>query len=297
MTKTTKKLVLVTGCTDGGTGSAIAKEFQARGCHVIATSRRLDSMATLKNVPDVTLLELDVTSIESIRAAKTYVETNFGRLDVLVNNAGIAAAVPALDHEMSSIRKIFDTNIFGLMSMVQEFVPLLLLGKNSCIVNVGSNAALVPFAFSTAYNASKAAVHSYSDTLRVELKPLGIQVTTVILGGVKSNIYSYPSIPLPKNSHYLPIEETYKKARAGNYDKSSPPETVARQLVAATLRNSPPRRLRVGTGSTFMSILAWLLPLSLIESATASFLGLKKLASIRAANFKAFSGDHQPRRN
>lgn len=127
-------------------------------------------MSDLADISNMTLLALDVTSLQSIKAAVVSVQAELGPgvgLDLLVNNAGIAGTMPAVDHKMEDIRKMFETNVFGMMSMVQEFLPLLVLSNDACIVNVGSNAALVPFAFGSSYNASKAAVHAYSDTLRL----------------------------------------------------------------------------------------------------------------------------------
>jgi 1-acylglycerone phosphate reductase len=122
------------------------------------------------DIPGITRLQLDVTNIESIRKARAQVKEVLGDttgLDMLVNNAGIWSTTPALDHELSDIRMIFETNVFGMMTMVQEFMPLLVLSPDACIVNVGSIGGLMPYAFGSSYNASKAAVHAYSDTLRV----------------------------------------------------------------------------------------------------------------------------------
>jgi 1-acylglycerone phosphate reductase len=127
-------------------------------------------MSELANKDNITLVQMDVTRLESIKAAKTQVESLLPSgegLDLLVNNAGIASTTPALDHDLDDVRLMFETNVFGIMRINQEFFPLLLLSSDACIVNIGSNAALVPFAFGSTYNASKAALHAYSDTLRV----------------------------------------------------------------------------------------------------------------------------------
>jgi len=130
----------------------------------------MEAMADLKDVAGITLVPLDVTNIESIRNARETVASALGAgkgLDMLVNNAGVATIMPALDHDISATRQMFEANLFGMMAMVQEFMPLLLLSSDACIVNIGSVAGLIPFAFGSSYNASKAAVHSYSDTLRL----------------------------------------------------------------------------------------------------------------------------------
>lgn len=138
---------------------------------MFATARKLESMKDLATIAtNMTLLSLDVTSQASIKSAVESIQKELGPsvgLDLLVNNAGIMSNLPALDHDLNHARKIFETNVFGMMAMVQQFMPLLMLSDDACIVNIGSTAARSPFPFGTTYNASKAAVHGYSDTLRI----------------------------------------------------------------------------------------------------------------------------------
>ena len=127
-------------------------------------------MSNLEGIPGITLVELDVTNIESVKKARVQVASVLGSgkgLDLLVNNAGVGILQAALDQDLASTRQMFETNVFGMMAMVQEFMPLLMLSNDACIVNVGSIAALLPYPFGGSYSASKAAVHSYSDTLRL----------------------------------------------------------------------------------------------------------------------------------
>jgi 1-acylglycerone phosphate reductase len=127
-------------------------------------------MADLEGIPGITLVQLDVTSIDSIRHAKDQVASVLGDeigLDILVNNAGVTATVAALDQDLAEMKQMFETNVFGIMAMVQEFMPLLMLSQDASIVNVGSFVALIPFPFGSSYSATKAAVHSYSDALRL----------------------------------------------------------------------------------------------------------------------------------
>ncbi|KIM33544.1 hypothetical protein M408DRAFT_14236 [Serendipita vermifera MAFF 305830] len=262
-----RKSVLITGCSHGGAGNQLAKEYCSRGLHVFATARNIEAMNDL-DLPGITRLELDVTNIESIRTARDQVKSILGvntGLDLLVNNAGIWSTTPALDHELSEIRSIFETNVFGMMAMVQEFMPLLTLSQDACIVNVGSIGGLMPYAFGSTYNASKAAVHSYSDTLRLELRPLGIQVITVILGGVKTNIFTRPPKPLPDNSYYRPIEAIFRGVRSGQVHKATPRDKFAREFVDATLRPSTPRHLALAFGSIVVPWVTWLVPGFLIN--------------------------------
>ncbi|KAI4125356.1 MAG: hypothetical protein LQ347_005399, partial [Umbilicaria vellea] len=95
--------------------------------------------------------------------------------------------MPALDISLSEARATFETNLFAIMHICQTFSPLLIRAHGT-IVQIGSVAAIIPYVFGSVYNASKAALHAYSNTLRVELEPFGVKVMTVVTGGVQSRI-------------------------------------------------------------------------------------------------------------
>lgn len=136
-----QKTVLVTGCSDGGIGSALVKAFQSHGLHVFATARTVSKMASLEQLPSVTLLPLDVTSSASIDAAVEAVkrETN-GSLDYLVNNAAINQYSPALDVDIGEAKRMFDTNYWGALEVTQKFAPLL-IAKKGTVVSISSISA------------------------------------------------------------------------------------------------------------------------------------------------------------
>jgi short-subunit dehydrogenase len=145
---TNTKSCLVTGCSEGGAGAALATAFQQKGYHVFATARSASKIPqSLHTASNVTIIELDVASSESIAVAAQIVkEKTGGKLDVLINNAGLGLEMPGLDTPIAEARKLFDVNFFGAMEMVQAFSHMLVDAKG-CIVNnssVGSRAAL-PF--------------------------------------------------------------------------------------------------------------------------------------------------------
>ncbi|KZP17730.1 NAD(P)-binding protein [Athelia psychrophila] len=215
----TQKTVLITGCSAGGIGNALALEFHARGLRVIATARRAQAMANLADAGINTLI-LDVADPESVARAKDAVaKLTGGTLDILVNNAGQAYTRPAIDVETAPAKAVFDVNLWGPILMVQAFTPLLISAAStskagSRIVQIGSTAGVAPVPFSAIYNASKAALHSYSDTLHVELAPFNVKVTSVIAGAVRTNIISPTNIPA--RSLYRPMEDIYQAKRAAN---------------------------------------------------------------------------------
>jgi len=132
------KTVLITGCSEGGIGAAIASCYQQRGYHVFATARSLSKMAGLSSLPNVTCLELDVTSQSSIdNAVATVRETAGGHLDGLVNNAGAAIMGPAIDTDMLRARRLFDVNYWDMVAMTKAFAEMLIAAQGA-VVNIGS---------------------------------------------------------------------------------------------------------------------------------------------------------------
>lgn len=215
-----RKTVLITGAGVGGIGEALAKEFHRKGYRVFATARRLETITELEDTLGLEILQLDVTNTHNIQSVRDEIaHRTGGKLDVLVNNAGYSQIAAATDLEIDTVVKdMFEINVFGVMRMVQEFVGLLIAADGGgTIVNVGSIAGVMPYVFGSAYGATKAALHSYADCLRVELAPFGVKVITVITGGITSNIarHSIASSFLPSTSLYLPIISHFR-ARAGN---------------------------------------------------------------------------------
>ncbi|OHF01979.1 short chain dehydrogenase [Colletotrichum orchidophilum] len=201
------KTVLITGCTPGGIGHALAKEFHAKGLHVIATARRPEVIADLRDL-GLTTLPLDVTDSDSIAICKTRVcELTGGRLDFLVNNAGLTHTIPATDINMDEVRQTFETNVFGVMAMVQAFVPLLIPARG-LIIMISSLSSISPYVFGSVYTATKGAMNSYSRTLRQELRPFGVRVMVSMTGTVKSHIAKLYR-ELPPNSLYTRVKDIF----------------------------------------------------------------------------------------
>lgn len=139
------KSVLITGCSSGGIGFALALAFQKRGLHVFATARTLSKMAELEKVPEITLLSLDVTSPPSIAAAVDAVRAKTGgTLDYLVNNSGNGFVMPLLDTDLDEARRMFEVNIFGVLAVTQAFAPLVIAAKGTIVNNSSIAGYLYP---------------------------------------------------------------------------------------------------------------------------------------------------------
>lgn len=147
-----RKSVLVTGCSAGGIGAALAQAFHSKGYHVFATARTPSKIPkSLSKADNVTILQLDVLSSESIQSAAERVkQAAGGKLDVLVNNSGGGLMMPALDVSIKEGKKLFDLNFWAPLAILQAFSPLLIQAKG-CVVNNSSASAHVPFPFGSKY--------------------------------------------------------------------------------------------------------------------------------------------------
>jgi len=245
---TSKRSVLITGCTAGGIGHALAREFHSRGLHVIATARTKEAITDLEAL-GMSTLSLEVNNEESIQAAaKEVARITGGKLYILVNNAGVNCTVPALDVDIDAARFTFETNFFAVVRITQVFIPLLIEAKG-LIINIGSVAAIVPYVFGSIYNASKAALHAYSRCLRLELAPFSVKVMVVVTGGVSSNI-ARTDRTLPPNSLYLDINEDYQRRVKHSQAGAMSNEVYAKGVVDGALaRNGPKRTIWRGNKS------------------------------------------------
>jgi len=131
------RVVLVTGCTTGGIGYALAQEFAKQGCTVYATSRRVETIADFANTR-THKLALDVTSDESVRTVIHEIISKEGKIDVVVNNAGVISPGPLIDNSLDAVKKVFDTNTFAILRVAKAVIPEMAKRKQGVIVNIGS---------------------------------------------------------------------------------------------------------------------------------------------------------------
>ncbi|KAF7712080.1 Short-chain dehydrogenase/reductase (SDR) family protein [Penicillium ucsense] len=237
----TRKSVLITGCSPGGIGNSLAREFHQKGLRVFATARQAETISDLAEL-GIETLSLVVDDQESAKSCFADVQKRLGDkgLDYLVNNAGRNYTVPAMEVDLDEARLTFETNFFSVISMCQTFLPLLMKAQGT-IVQIGSIAGIMPYVFGSVYNASKAALHSFSDTLRVELAPYGVKVITVITGGVQSRIARTQRLLKP-DSLYLPVEEEYQRRVVHSQHNAMPNDKYARSVVNQVLYGSAPWR-------------------------------------------------------
>ena len=178
--------VLITGASSG-IGKAAARFFQSKGWNVIATMRSPDAEADLKNLDRVLVTRLDVTDPASIDAAVSEGIAKFGRIDVLVNNAGYGAYGPLEVFSMEKIRRQFDTNVIGLLAVTTALLPHFRAQRSGTIVNISSIGGKITFPLGTLYHGTKFAVEGLSESLHYELEPIGVKMKIVQPGAIKTD--------------------------------------------------------------------------------------------------------------
>ncbi|KAJ7139635.1 NAD-P-binding protein [Mycena epipterygia] len=234
-------------CSAGGIGHALAKEFHARGFRVFATSRTLSSMAELAELGIETSV-LDVTKSSDIATLKNNLaEGCGGKLDVLINNAGIAYPFAVSDFDMERVKALFDVNVFGAMDMTHQLLPLLIQAKGRLFKSAARLRSCLSHSTLPTTLGKLRYIHS-GDTLRVELAPFGVRVITIAAGCVETNIMKPET--LPSDSIYQPIREEYQSLRLEHFqDGAIPAQDFARIVADEALSQNPKAWLWTATHS------------------------------------------------
>lgn len=273
-------VVLITGCSSG-IGYALAQAFQARGCIVYASARKPEALAAL-TTQGIHTLKLDVTDAVSIADAVTHIEAQHGAIDLLVNNAGIPVMGPSAELPLDELRRQWETNLTAPIAMVQAVLPGMLRQGGGRIVNIGSVSGLLTTPFAGPYCASKAALHSLNDALRMELKPFGIDVLLVQPGAIQSGFGASAQTQTGRQTWtlYAPYAEGIAKRAGASQEHATPTAVFAADLVRAALAARPRAVIRLGSGSTLLARLAQL-PIAIRDRLLMRRFGLQKPPKIR----------------
>jgi 1-acylglycerone phosphate reductase len=254
-------------------------QFASKGFRVFATARSLKTLTNLQG-ENIETLTLDVTDGSSIEALAAEISSRTGgSLDILFNNAGTLYEAPAIEADPARVRALFNTNVFGLMEMTTALTPLLLASVSSdfspIIVNVASVLARVPNPFASAYNASKAAVAAYSDTLRLEVQPLGLKVKTLYMGEVSTPLMAADNINFGPESIYHVVEDSLKARTNTHLAKTMAPAQFARE-VADEVLNGRSATIWKGTNAFVVWFLDAVGPRNVFDSTLLKGAGLDK---------------------
>jgi NAD(P)-dependent dehydrogenase (short-subunit alcohol dehydrogenase family) len=266
------KTAIVTG-SSSGFGELIAIELAKSGFQVIATMRNLNkkehllNLAAADNVMDkITVFPLDVTMQESVEEFKEFVQS-LGSVNVLVNNAGYAQGGFSEELKVDEYRSQFETNFFGVIAVTQAVLPSMRKQGAGKIINMSSISGRFGFPGLSAYVASKHALEGYSESLRLELKPFGIEVVLVEPGSYKTNIWqSIESVSLPNDSPYELLKDSIMETLTAGQGSYGDPHDVAR--LAATIASTESTtnlRYPIGRGVKTMIQLKNYLPWKTIE--------------------------------
>ena len=240
---------LITGCSTGF-GRELAKLVLARGWRAVVTARDASKVADIAegHADRALVLPLDVTERAQIDAAVAQAKERFGRIDVLVNNAGYGYLAAIEEGEDAAVREMFEANVFGLVDITKAVLPVMRKQRSGLIVNVSSIGGLTSFAATGYYHGTKYAVEGISESLATEVKPLGIDVLIVEPGPFRTN-WAGPSIKQSATQidDYAPTAGERRKqtaARSGN--QAGDPVRAAQAIIDAALSDTPPLRLLLG---------------------------------------------------
>lgn len=243
------KIALVTGASSG-IGAMTAIELSNVGFTVYAAARRVDKMQELKKY-GIRPISLDLTDEESMVRCIDTILNETGRIDVLVNNAGYGFYGAIEDVPMDEARRQFDVNLFGMARLIQLVTPSMRSNHYGKIVNISSMGGKIWTRFGGWYHATKFAVEGFSDCLRLELAPFGIDVIVIEPGGIKTDWGIIAAKHLKETSKGGAYEQYANKAADGmikNYSGNmlTKPEVIAKTIKKAVTKKRPRTRYLIG---------------------------------------------------
>lgn len=244
-----KPVWFITGCSTG-LGRALAQLIVDRGWRLAATARDKARVVVLAAGAEdrVLALDLDVTREDQVAAAVAATQERFGRIDVLVNNAGYGYQSTVEEGVEAEIRAQFDANVFGLFALTRAVLPVMRAQRSGRIINITSVAGLIGYPGSGYYAASKHAVEGFSDSLRAEVAPLGIGVTCIEPGPFRTD-WAGRSLHQTR-TRIAEYEETVGKRHDSTKEASGTqagdPMRAGEVMIAISQMAEPPRHVPLG---------------------------------------------------
>ena len=245
-----KRVWFITGASRGF-GALIARAAFADGNAVVAAGRNVAAITErLGESPALLPVALDVTSEAQAKAAVDAAVEKFGRIDVLVNNAGFGLLAAVEESSDADVRRMYDTNVFGLLNVTRAVLPVMRKQRSGHVVNMSSIGGYRAAAGFGVYSSTKFAVEGITEALHAELKPLGIHATVVEPGYFRTDFLDASSLVVGKNI-IDDYDETSGKVRrfavGMNHNQPGDPEKLATALVTLADAQTPPLRLPLGT--------------------------------------------------
>ena len=246
------KVWLITGCSTGF-GRELAKEVLALGYNAVVSARNLaDIKDIIAGYPETAMaVKLDVTVAAEIKAAVSSTLEKFGRIDVLVNNAGIGYFAAVEESEDEQVRRMFEINFFGLAKMIQEVLPVMRQQRSGHILNISSIGGLRSFPAVGFYNATKYAVDGLSEALAKETAPLGIKVTIIAPSGFRTDWAgrSAEDSRIKIADYADTASKNTGDIRAISGNQPGDPVRAAKAIIKVVESEHPPMRLLLGAAA------------------------------------------------
>ena len=243
------RIWFITGIS-GGLGKALAEAVMANGNFAVGTFRSEQQAAdfTKQNEGKGLGLVMDVTQAEQVRAAFQIIQSRFGRLDVLVNNAGFGFAGASEEASNEEVRTVMEANFFGALEVTRQALPLFRQQKSGHILQISSHGGIKAFPGFGIYNAAKFALEGFSEALAGEIAPLGIRLSIVEPGPFRTGFASgsFQEAAAKIDDYQATAGAFRERMRAVNGKQEGDPEKAAAAIYHITTLENPPLRLPLG---------------------------------------------------
>ncbi|MDH7801422.1 MULTISPECIES: oxidoreductase [unclassified Rhizobium] len=266
MSKTERGVALVTGASSG-IGLVTAHALRRDGYRVFGTSR--------KPMPDsadgITMLICDVTDDASVQRTVDEVLSRTGRIDLLVNNAGIGLLGGAEESTTEQAKAVFDVNVFGVMRVTNAVLPVMRRQRRGRIINLSSILGLIPAPYNALYASTKHAIEGYSESLDHEVRTQGIRVVLVEPGVTRTSFEENLTRPDRPLATYDTVRTDAEKLMREIVEKGDAPEVVAKVVVGAANAALPKRRYTAGKAAGQVRFIRRFLPESFVDKSFRKF--------------------------
>lgn len=263
------KVVVVTGVSSG-IGRATAEKFAKQKCKVFGTVRNL---AKAQPIPGVALVEMDVRDEASVQRGIQSIIDQAKRIDVLVNNAGGSLIGAVEETSLTEAQSLFDTNVFGILRMMQAVLPQMRAQRSGRIINISSVLGFIPAPYMGLYAASKHAVEGLSESLDHEVRQFGIRVVLVEPAYTKTSLDTNAPHAVSKIAAYNAEREIVTKKIVSSVNGAPAPDGVANTVVEAALGKWKMRRPPKGQAS-LLSKLRRFMPTGPVDASIRKDFGL-----------------------
>ena len=246
----TSKVWYITGASQG-LGLTLVKKLLDSGYRVAATSRNAQVLKTAAGVIDAESflpLTVDLNNVDCIDESIQQTLTTFGRIDVVVNNAGYGMAGTVEEITEQDIRKIFDVNVLAIINVVKTVLPVMRQQRSGYIINIGSVAGFVGAPGWTVYSATKAAIAAFSEVLALDVKEFGIKVTVAEPSGFRTGFLTKDSLAFTESKidGYQAVKDTQERYLAANGKQPGDPERASAIFMQLAESEQPPLHLYLG---------------------------------------------------